>query len=576
MNWKNAWIAVCVTMCSGLAAWGQQPIPNGYAPGLMPNPGYLTMPMGPIPPSPYYMVPPMSPYGPPPPMAPYGPVPPMAPYGPLPPMPGARFPQAPPAPMPPGSGPFPMRVPADPRFPTPPQPPMPNFNGAGPQPGAAEPYLVQPDGPAKPRPSETKPETKPITEPLQRFVEMCTPGAEPVAVYEGCRYPIEARNDHTCGWVQASYIHWWVRRDNTPPLFTTGDINAIHPLPTGTLGNADTVVLIGGGGIDPTEMNGVQATLGFWLDQDHLQSVELSGFWLGRVSRRYGFNSDSAGNPIFGQPLNVVNNNFGVPVFTGETNFNTALPGVLAGSANVNTQLDFHGLELNCVHNIARYCGWSFDALLGARYLYLNDSLDIGQTISVLPGLGNNLVFNNVPQQPGSNFFFHDSFNVTNRFYGGTIGVRGNWVYGGLDLAATFKLSLGATSHVANINGTTTFIDPAGNVTTLIGSSLAQPSNIGRFTNTEFSAVPELNLTIGYQVLPRLRLFFGYTALEWTHVQRAGDQIDRGIDVVQSPTGTQANGTGGYLGTIGTRPVYNATSSGFWAQGINVGIEVKY
>jgi len=100
------------------------------------------------------------------------------------------------------------------------------------------------------------------------------PPAEPYTVYEGPRSLAEVRQESTHVWAQASFIHWWIRRDSTPPLVTTGDVNNPNSNP-GTLGNADTVTLLGGErSIGPTEFSGVQTSFGVWLDEDHLCALE--------------------------------------------------------------------------------------------------------------------------------------------------------------------------------------------------------------------------------------------------------------------------------------------------------------
>jgi hypothetical protein len=103
------------------------------------------------------------------------------------------------------------------------------------------------------------------------------------------------------------------------------------------------------------------------------------------------------------------------------------------------------------------------------------------------------------------------------------------------------------------------------------GGVYAQLSNIGSFYRTDTSVIPELTLTLGYQVLPHTRVLVGYTLLGWTNVMRAGDQIDRHLDVSQVPTFTPFA-----PGTVGAAPTFPATRTGFWAQGVNLGLEFRF
>jgi hypothetical protein len=373
-------------------------------------------------------------------------------------------------------------------------------------------------------------------------------------MYEGRRYAAEMKQDDTRVWAQVSFLHWWVRRDSTPPLVTTGD--PANPN-VGALGNPDTTVLLGGGAIGPREFSGIQANFGMWLDPERLESLEIGGFWLGKNSRQYRFASDANGSPPLAQPL----------IASGaETGLVFALPGSFAGSFAVNSTMDLHGLDLNLGRNILRLNGWTIDSLIGFRYLYMNDALDIRQDYT-----GGNLAFNGTVLPAGAHVLLADSFDMTNRFYGGTIGARLNWTAGRFDLGAVLKVSLGATAHVSDISGSSSSAINGAITNTVVGGTLAQVSNIGRTTSTDFSVVPELNLTAGYQITCQLRLLVGYTVLDWNRVQRAGDQIDRRIDFSQVPS------VNGFVpGAVGTSPIFPANRTDFWAQGINVGLELRF
>lgn len=449
----------------------------------------------------------------------------------------------------------PLLIPPDPRLPlgTRPSTPPQYIDGGPKRATPAEPYFVHPESPqALPKSMpETKPAPKPrevVTERLIQAIGMSEP-SEPYTAYEGERYAAEMRNDNTHTWVQANFIHWWVRRDNTPPLATTGA--------TGAIGNADTVVLVGGDSrVGPSEFSGIQATLGMWLDPDRMESLEIGGFWVGKNSRQYPFFANAGGSPSLAQP---------VLVGGAEAVLFNAQPGVRTGAFNVHNVMDFHGLEVNIARNILRIDCCSLDYLIGARYLYMNDNLNINQSVTTLtPGAAS---FNGIPQPAGSNFLFNDSFNMTNRFYGGTLGARFNYTWCRFDIGATLKVSLGATHHVAIIDGSTTLVGNG----TLPGGTLAQPSNIGRVTSTDFSVVPEANATLGYRVTPCIRVLLGYNFLDWNRIQRVGNQIDRNLDAAQAPTSPAF-----VPGAVGAAPRFPGVRTDFWAQGINVGVELKY
>jgi hypothetical protein len=515
---KNAWLAICGTMLSAFGLSAQTPTPNGnpgvngYSGYAMPRydqaPGVVpTLPNG----QPMFL--PRVPGGNPAPYMPYA-------------GPGAPNSSVPAAPV------------------------------GGPPRNTGEPYLVLPDDSA-PLPKETiqpKPEPRTVVEALTRIAQptYSAEPSEPYTAYEGRRYQAEARHDYGWAWTQANYIHWWVRRDATPPLLTSGT--------TGIFGQNGTITQVGDGGISPKEFSGIQATFGLWRDPERLQSLELTGFWVGKNSRQYAFSSDPSGSPLLAQPI----------LAPGERALAIALPNNFAGSARVSSVMDFHGVELNVARNLLRINGWSLDSIFGVRYAYLNDTLTMNQNITVLPGGAGTFPFNGGGQPAGANILINDSFNITNHFFGGQFGVRGDWAWCRFDLGFSAKVALGANSEVAIIDGFSA-LNVNGSRSGAVGGVLAQPSNIGRHTSTVFGFLPELTASAGYQITPAIRVLCSYNFLYWNRIQRAGDQIDRRIDLTQVPTSNTFNPAAPAL-----RPSYESVRTEFWAQGVNVGIELKY
>jgi hypothetical protein len=379
-----------------------------------------------------------------------------------------------------------------------------------PSPGQAQPTFVTDMAPAPAiTPVYLSPDTQPSVpagEPVTIY-QGASSGmpleSEPVAVYEGPRYSAARKLDHTSTWVQARYLHWWFQRSAQPALVTSGGSALLA------------------GEIGPREFSGIQGQLGMWLDPDHHGSVEITGQWLGKSSRQYAFSSNALGNPAIGIPAN------------GGT-FAVATPGVATGSVLVDTSTSFHGAELIFTQNVLRVNGWTADYFAGGRYLYLADNLAIQQQRTALAA--------------GPTLFVNDSFNTTNRFYGGTLGARMNWTCCRFDIGIAGKVALGVTSSNATIDGFTTF-----NGTTRTGGTLARASNIGRHTDTTFTAIPEVEATVSYQATDHIRVLAGYSFLYWDRVLRAPDQIDRSAN-----------------------PAFPNARSEFWAQGFNVGLEFKY
>ena len=123
------------------------------------------------------------------------------------------------------------------------------------------------------------------------------------------------------------------------------------------------------------------------------------------------------------------------------------------------------------------------------------------------------------------------------------------------------KLALGNTHSRIDINGSTT--TAAG---TFAGGLLALPSNMGVHTSDQFSMVPELGLTLGYDLTCHLRATVGYSFIYWSNVSRPGDQIDLNVSPSQFPPTTQT----------ATMPAFVQHTTDFWAQGINVGLDYRF
>jgi hypothetical protein len=129
------------------------------------------------------------------------------------------------------------------------------------------------------------------------------------------------------------------------------------------------------------------------------------------------------------------------------------------------------------------------------------------------------------------------------------------------------KVAVGNTHSRTLINGSTTITPPDATATTSQGGFLALPTNMGDHETNQFSVVPELGLTAGYALLPRLRATFGYTFMYWGNVVRSGNQIDLSVDPRQLPPATNANSL---------RPEFQRHVSDFWAQGMNIGLDLRF
>jgi hypothetical protein len=106
-----------------------------------------------------------------------------------------------------------------------------------------------------------------------------------------------------------------------------------------------------------------------------------------------------------------------------------------------------------------------------------------------------------------------DTFRTRNQFYGGQLGVRGEYSFGKLFVGATGKVALGDTHEVVEVTGAASLVVPGSPVATFPGGQFAAPSSGGRVTHDEFAVLPEVEVKVGYQVTQRLRAYVGYDFL---------------------------------------------------------------
>jgi flagellar motor protein MotB len=86
------------------------------------------------------------------------------------------------------------------------------------------------------------------------------------------------------------------------------------------------------------------------------------------------------------------------------------------------------------------------------------------------------------------------------------------------------KVALGSTIEQLSVNGGT--FSSYGSAP---GAYLAQPTNMGLFSRSQFAVVPELNLNFGVRLNPWTSIVVGYSFLYVSSVARPGDQIVLGL-----------------------------------------------
>ncbi|HKB38895.1 MAG TPA: BBP7 family outer membrane beta-barrel protein [Gemmataceae bacterium] len=366
----------------------------------------------------------------------------------------------------------------------------------------------------------------------------------------------------------AEYLFWWTKNAGTPPLATTSS----DPNDNGILGQPTTRLLFAGP-LERDVQQGARFRLGYWFDTCKPIALEGSFFFLSPRTDRFQVSSGPNGTPVIARPFFDVNNQ----VESAEL---VASPFTSAGTLRIQAPSRFLGADLNlrCPLCCADVCtgGYRVDLLGGFRYLRLNEGLYTTE-------IGQNFPFE--PRRPNQAFRIDDRFDTTNAFYGGQLGLTGELRRGRWSLETRGLVALGVTHQTLTINGTASFVPPAaGMAAQQPGGLLALPgANIGRFTTDHFGVVPELGLTLGYQLTDAIRLTAGYNLIYWSSVLRPGDQIDRRLDITKIPDFLDRDAAGNFIDSNGqiVKPVPGAPrpllrETDFWAQGFTLGLEFRY
>jgi hypothetical protein len=163
-----------------------------------------------------------------------------------------------------------------------------------------------------------------------------------------------------------------------------------------------------------------------------------------------------------------------------------------------------------------------------------------------------------------------DRFDTRNEFHGFDFGLTGSLSWGPWVLGGRAQLAVGDNREVVSISGATIVTVPGvPPPVTRSGGMLALPSNIGHFGKDRVEVIPEFGARVGYQVTPHLQAFAGYTFLYWGEVVRAGNAVDLVVNPNLLPgSGTPATGP--------PRPLPLFTRTSFWAQGLDLGLELRF
>jgi hypothetical protein len=378
----------------------------------------------------------------------------------------------------------------------------------------------------------------------------CPPPALDPPLTAGSRFPALDRvfglgRDLT--WVSAEYLAWWTKGTQVPPLAATGVID-----PTGQQGIMAQQNLLAGSFGDSLH-GGARFGIGHWFTDEQRRGVDARFFFLFRNGSTFTANSNQY--PTLFLPFNNVN----TPV--GPTGNVVAAPGIAQGGIAVTLENSLWGAEVNYRRFLMGNACARLDGLAGFRYVNFTETLSITETATLL---------NTAPfTSPGGTI--NDRFRTENNFYGGQVGLTGEVRRGRWFVDGRATVALGTVQQRAEINGGQARLLPNGTTGVYAGGLYALPgANIGTYTQNKFAVMPEVGLNLGYHITPNLRVFVGYNFLYLSSVLRPGNVIDPNLDAARIPN-FAVPGSPAPLAV--PRPVPQMTTTDFFAQGINFGLQ---
>ncbi len=320
-------------------------------------------------------------------------------------------------------------------------------------------------------------------------------------------------------WGSVEYLVWWRKGTALPPLVSTGPLNA-----------AGATVFFGDRDYEFGPQAGGRVTLGTWLDDQ--ECFGIGGRFFGLGDGRIDFQRTGGPNDAISRPFinpDGTQNAFDV---TGVTP-----PG---GAIDIDVQSEVYGGDALFRKRIECDCDGRLDFLFGYQFSRINEAIDIRTRTTLPPG-------------PPAALNIFDTFDASNEFHAGVLGLQAEFDRGPYVLSVLAKVGLGNMNHTVDISG-------GGNPAPLQGL-LAQTTNIGEHTQDDFAISPEVNLNLGYRATEHLELSVGYSMIYWSRVVRPGDQIDLVVDTTAP---------------LVNRPAFNFDTTDFWVMGLNFGCQWSY
>lgn len=347
-------------------------------------------------------------------------------------------------------------------------------------------------------------------------------------------------------WASAEYLGWGSEGMFVPTLITTS--------PTGTpsneagvIGEPETGVVFGNIHMNDNVRSGGRFELGTWFQPEQFDGMSVIYTFLGERTEQYS--ASNAQYTILSRPF------FNVASGAQDARI-IAYPELASGSVAVSSENQFQSLALDYRRSGVRSGRFQIDYLFGYMFAQFDESLLIRDSSLSLAGV-----------TQGTEIDIQEAFDSENSFHGAAFGIMAREELSERWIGDVFaKGALGGVASRTEISGTTdTTVN--GVTTTTPGGLLAQGTNSGVHRDGYVSSYWELGLKLRRRLGTNSALTFGYSWVLLSHVERAGEQIDLGVNVTQIPPGVLVGEA---------RPGFPEAKSSYWAQGLSVGLECQF
>ncbi len=343
--------------------------------------------------------------------------------------------------------------------------------------------------------------------------------------------------------VHVDYLYWYLNRLRVPPVLTAG--------PEGSAGlpGDPGVTVLSDGRLNSRHIRyiGVRPEIDWWADDCHTFGLQATAFFLERDSTYLTIPWNTF--PTLAIPY--IDASDGLAHTRIVAGHDPKL-GDLTGSSVVYSRMELFGQEANALFRWLGDDNFDLHWLAGGRFLQLRERFDLTSSSKILPAQSTLLGL-------------EDHLSTFNKFYGGQVGLTGEYRCGCFFVAGKAAAALGVNDELVRLKGESIFHVPGNRQSQQYGLFVL-PSNRGEYERCVLNVVTELKIDFGVEVTNWLRIHAGYSLITWSNPVRPGDQIE--------PVNSTQVQPGGLVGLA--QPTMPWREDLFWAHGVNAGIEIRW